>query len=480
MPVGLLKKRRWQMEALWSKYNTLFQTNGEGYIYNALSNTLLQIGKHYYKLLEGAEHGIAITQSDDNIQFLEILKTKMILMTKREESYAITERQYRRNQLCFGTSHLDLSICPTLACNFRCPYCFENSHSDKRYMSREVLERVITFIRSCKHNQSLSITWYGGEPTLEPAFEVVREITRRIHAIGVVLKEAALVTNAYLLDEKKIEQLNDLNINTVQVTIDGPQEIHDLRRIHESGAPTFQKIMENIDKLVSSAFKGKCKVRVNLDKANLVFYSEIRDYLYRRFGNDSILVYAGHVDASPSESNYQGCTICATDWKDFTLEQYRLSEMLPGDGIFPLGRVFNICSANSCNSFVIGPCGEIYKCWEDVGRTNMVVGSVLRDEPISNTELVSLYSVGTDPYQEAECLQCRVLPICGGGCSNRRLRSKYFNEHGLDYCSLYKNNLVEYLMKYVDTYQTLEMCAVVLNKRNEPWSGPGYRIICDG
>lgn len=141
-----------------------------------------------------------------------------------------------------------------------------------------------------------------------------------------------------------------------------------------------------------------------------------------------------------------------------------------------MGAVFSICSANTRNSYVIGPQGELYKCWEDVGRQEMIIGSIHDDDPITNRELVALYSVGTDPYRDAECLECAVLPICGGGCANRRLRVKHFNEKGLEYCSLYKENLIAYLIEYYEAFLTTEICAQVLNKQTK-LSEEGYKII---
>lgn len=461
----------------WSKYNTLFNTERHGYfLYNSLSNTFIELDRDRHDLLEKIQNNPTLDGLNIGNRLLDMLCSKRILVKKDEEQRILIERQYRRDAICFENTHLDLSICPTLSCNFRCPYCFENTQQSTVVMNPETVDRLIAFVKSYEHVRSVSITWYGGEPTINRAFDVVCEITRRIKEIDIEFKEAGLVTNAYLLGKDKINQLNDLNIKTVQITIDGPQEVHDKRRILASGRPTFQRIMDNIETLMNSSFNGKCNIRVNLDKNNLASFFDLRQTLLNRFRGKELSVYAGHVDTAPDHYD-KGCNLCSVEWKDFTLEQFRHRSVQPSEGIYPLGAVFSICSANTRNSYVIGPQGELYKCWEDVGRQEMIIGSIHDDDPITNRELVALYSVGTDPYRDAECLECAVLPICGGGCANRRLRVKHFNEKGLEYCSLYKENLIAYLIEYYEAFLTTEICAQVLNKQTNILSEEGYKII---
>ena len=450
-----------------------------GFVYNSMSNALIQVSNINYGLLGQFQKKTGPIELDSDDRFHNILQEKNILARKGEDHRRLIERQYKRDTLCFDNSHMDLSICPTLGCNFRCPYCFEHTQKDVVFMSSETVNKLISFIQSFKSLKSISITWYGGEPTINRAFDVVREITHRIKSLDLDFKEGGLITNAYLLGKDKIDQLNELNINNVQITIDGPQETHDKRRILASGRPTFMRIMENVDSLMNSSYTGSCNIRVNLDQTNLASFFSIRKYLLERFEGKRLTVYAGHVDTTTDNTKDSNCDLCAQEWTNFTVKQFRELSMPSGEGVYPLGAVFNICSANTRNSFVVGPEGELYKCWEDVGQNNMVVGNVSDDTPVTNNELVSLYSIGTDPFLDQECKECSVFPICSGGCANRRLRAKHYNEDGLEYCSLYKGNLQTYLMEYFDAFQTKEICSQVLGKEAIVWDDKGYRIIHD-
>jgi uncharacterized protein len=460
----------------WSKYNTLFHSDRFGYfLYNALSNTFFEIDKPHFLLLEQLRNNPQISSLDINHQFEVLLREHKILVKEGEEKKVLMERHYRRNLLSFDNSHLNLSICPTFRCNFRCQYCFEHTQQSTTVMNIETVNRLISFIKNFRNINRLSITWYGGEPTL--AFGVIQDITMSIKELDITFEDAGLVTNAYLLNSDKISQLNDLNIKTIQITLDGPENLHDTRRVLADGHPTYQKIISNIDILMNSTYEGSCKIRVNLDKNNLSGFFGLRSHLLERFKGKNLSVYAGFVDIAQGSKFDNNCNLCAKEWKEFTIAQYRHISDTPSEGIYPIGNVFNICSANSLNSFVIGPEGELYKCWEDIGKHDMVIGSIFDDTPFANSELVTLYSVGTDPYLDTDCLECKVLPICGGGCANRRLRTKHFHEEGLEFCSLYRDNLVTYLLEYYDMFLIKELCSDVLNQHAKAKNSNGYRIV---
>lgn len=460
----------------WSRYNTLFKSQRFGcFLYNAMSNVLFEIDKPHYDFLEQLQHNSQLLHPDIDDQFMVLLREQKILVKENEEAKSLMARHYRRGTLGFDNAHLSLSICPTLSCNFRCSYCFEQSQQNTTVMKAQVIDRLIFFIKRFKQASSLSITWYGGEPTM--AYDVICDITQRVKAMGINFIDAGLVTNGYLLRADKISRLNDLNIKTIQITLDGPQGIHDSRRTLSSGRKTYQQIIDNIDTLMNSSYGGSCNIRVNVDKKNQSDFFELRTHLLERFKGKNLSVYAGHVDTATDHKYDKNCNLCAEEWAGFTIEQYHQNSATHGKGVYPNGSLFNICSANSHNSFVIGPEGELYKCWEDVGKQNMVVGSIFEDEPVTNPELVALYSVGTDPYLDPVCQECSTLPICGGGCVNRRLRAKHFHEGGLNFCSLYKDNLITFLMEYYDVFRTKEICDDLLNPVGKARNEKGYRMV---
>ncbi len=460
---------------LWSRYNTLFQSPRFGcFLYNALTNTLLELDLAHYEALELFRDGKGSIEVDavNDGNFLTLLRRNKVLVESGEESRLLLARQYQRHALCFDTSRLGLTICPTLQCNFRCPYCFEHSQKDSTVMTPESVERLIDFIKSYKDIRHLSIAWYGGEPLM--AFDVICDITEKIKALSLDFEGVGMVTNGYLLDQQKISQLNQLNINSIQITLDGPEEVHDTRRVLAGGGATFQRILANVDALMNSDYEGSCAIRVNVDKYNAEHFFALRKALLERFKGKKLSVYAGHVNTSINHAYDHSSSLGLQEWTDFTFEMHHKGGHNPAGGFFPSGNLDSICVATTHHGFVIGPGGEIYQCWEDVGKSQMVIGNINNEKPITNPELQAQYSIGTDAYNDNDCLECNVLPICGGGCANKRLRSKQFGEKGIEFCSPYKENLTSFLEEYIDAFRSKEICASVLNPGMQRESRKGF------
>ena len=104
------------------------------------------------------------------------------------------------------TKRLALSLIPTYACNFRCPYCYEKGHNDaKGKMHGRVMDAIMSFVQF-KYEQdafeSLEIQWYGGDPSL--ALDEVAKLSKQLIAWADehgVSYDAMMLTNANVIGE---------------------------------------------------------------------------------------------------------------------------------------------------------------------------------------------------------------------------------------------------------------------------------------
>ncbi len=71
------------------------------------------------------------------------------------------------------------------------------------------------------------------------------------------------------------------------------------------------------------------------------------------------------------------------------------------------------CGAVAFNSYVVDPRGDLYKCWNNIGREELKVGT-LKEGPRFERNLVRWLAF--DPFLDEECRECEMLPICMGGC----------------------------------------------------------------
>lgn len=96
----------------------------------------------------------------------------------------------------------------------------------------------------------------------------------------------------YLLDRKMAKTLKRLSINSVQITIDGPKEVHDRRRILRNGKGTFDRIIENIRNIHDIL---RVSIRINVDKENADRVFELIDFIEKTGLKDKISFNVGHV-----------------------------------------------------------------------------------------------------------------------------------------------------------------------------------------
>lgn len=460
----------------WSLYNNLFHSERYGsFLYNALSGIMLELDDEHFLTAKKLRDGHQGELPDEHHEFFAFLEEKGFLAHREDELLQLMQMHYRRNVECFSTSTLGLTICPTLACNFACPYCFEHSQNDATVMNDETMNALITFIKKHRDAQNLSVAWYGGEPTL--AFDVIESLTSRFLELYPEYDNAGLITNGYMLDQGKINKLKEIKITFVQITIDGIEHTHNRKRMLANGLLTYNQIISNIDLLMQSSWTGKCSIKVNIDRTNRCEYADLRLELLQRYKGTNLSVYPSYINNYLDQSNNYQYGMCNIEKMEFAVDSYYKEGIVPLRGFYPESGVQNTCIATNYYGYVIGPKGDIYKCWEDVGKKNMVIGSVCDEESICNWELVAHYSTVADPFNDDACMNCSLIPICGGGCVKKRLRLKQMGTQSIEYCSPLKESLISYLEAYYDIQQQIEICDALLAKSVMPSMEKGYRMV---
>lgn len=422
-----------------SNYNFFYKLDDENdkiIAYNSRTNGMALMDENQYKAFNDyIRLGVAIEDEeffsglqkggylvDDEINELEMLKLKL-LKSK------------------FSTKRLGLTIAPTLNCNFDCIYCYEKDYRQNSVMSQETQDKIVEMVKkNVPFIGSLDVTWYGGEPLLET--KILEDLSKKFIEICKESKieySAKIITNGYRLTAELAKTLKSLNINSVQVTLDGPPEVHNARRPLVGGQPTFHEILKRV---------GECAdlidiaLRVNIDKENKEKIREVLDIIENAGLKNKVFVYLGYVE--PTNNCYQVNT--CMNYNDFSNLDYDFHDILKEKGFeteawskYPQPKA-GYCGADSINTYVIDPKGDIYKCWTDMGIKKYSIGNLYDNKNNIGTrfETLSTYLL-YDPTVDNECNECKVLPVCMGGCPRRR-RDKV-----VDRCSEYKYTLDKYL-----------------------------------
>lgn len=393
-----------------SKFNITHSDDEGILILNARGGGILSLNRKYTEKLRRIQGG-EYEGAEDLV--CELRRGDMLIDDERDE-YAELMLQSRAAR--FSNASLNLTIAPTMACNFCCPYCYEKG---QRYttMSDEVLNQLPVFIhKNYSDITSLTVGWYGGEPLL--GLKTIELITERLrNAIKSSCSyNASIVTNGYLLTPDVAKRLVMCDVKTAQVTIDGSKSDHDARRTLHDGTPTYDQILQNVKNCVNML---DISIRCNVDKTNIDSTFELLEYLECNGLKNKVHFYLAPVDNINN--------VCMNDNHCLTIKEFSHEEtefykraILAGFKVQPFGGTnLGICCAVSMNSYVVDPLGDLYKCWDNIGRNDHKVGSIF-ESPMLNKNMIRWMSY--EP-SDVECQNCFAFPMCMGGCPNHALNS---------------------------------------------------------
>jgi len=422
-----------------SQFNNYVFTQENLFIYNSLKQGVLRLDGDYKKEIE------AILESTEKASFLSkelrdnLSKGGMLIEDDADEIKYI---EVANRIADYSNDVFTLTIAPTMKCNFRCPYCYEKNIEHKT-MSDPVISKTIDFIEEIhKQYRFLNIAWYGGEPLL--AIDIIKHISEKIIELFGTNYSSSLVTNGYLLSQELAMELERLKIKQIQVTIDGPPEVHNKLRKLPNNEDTFFKILSNVKQAIEITNEIVITIRVNTDKKNINSVSDILPYLqeFDINNNDRVHLYLAPVDNINNTCNPNECFSSS----EFAEEQMKFisDNYAKGYNFVHLPKCnIGICGAVSLNSIIIDASGDFYKCWDDVGDKKENIGNVF--EPLKlTTKLVKWLSYD---YVDDECRSCSLLPVCMGGCPNSRLKT------GKKTCISFKYHAKEMIELLYDLYK---------------------------
>lgn len=361
---------------------------------------------------------------------LSLLQKFGIIVTSNEDELSLVlqeNAEARAKEL-----KLFLVIQPTATCQLGCDYCGQ-LHSKKRLAQPHftaIEDRLRTHLAAKKWD-SLEIGWFGSEPL--NAVEEMTSLGGRLQAIAAdydVPFSGLIVTNGVRLTLDAARRLDMLNVQRVEVTLDGGPEYHDARRSTKAGRTTYERIVKNLEAMRAEfGSRFEVVVRCNVDRRNKDGVAPLIEDLRRRGGPDLIdHVYFAPIhnwgNAAESEA------LSLAEFASLELEWFvRLYQAGWSPRLIP-GRVTTPCMVFMEGAELYDAYGNVFNCTEvsyvpayeietaDQGRMNRyAVGHLSkpttnRPRPFSN--FFELVKNGNVP-----CAACHLLPACGGKCAKQ-------------------------------------------------------------
>lgn len=432
----------------WSQFNCLFHSPQVGYyLHNTRMLSLIKLDEDGYnkllKIRENAENAKILLSEADYTYFVNA----KVLVSEQEDSNYINKLEYKKRRESFVSNSLGLILCPTLACNFACPYCYEKNLPNN-VMQEDVQTQLINFINKhvdkCK---SITLDWHGGEPLL--AFKTIKQVYSRLeNEAQLPVSYSSMVSNGYLLNEEICTYLAEKKLNYLQITIDGNRLTHNKTRVLKNGESSFERIIENIDMATELIPNCKIGIRTNIGRSNRDEYINLYNELSERWKGKNCTIYSTFVVDNNfySTCDEQSSFELSTNEKNDFIVSLAKNDIIKKKSIYPKLD----CSSYTCtdgNAFVVDPQGYLYKCWADVGMKERSVGNLV--DGVTNYDIISQFIIDSDKFTDSKCRQCSYLPICNGGCNLYRVR---YLERKVPYnvCPINDEGLLKYIETYLD------------------------------
>jgi len=414
-----------------STFNIVHQTdNGVTTVLNTVTGALITVDESdtCSSMSKQLASPSIINEADISTYVSELKRGGYIVDSDTDEMDRVKLRELLAQ---YAEDSIGLTILTTLRCNFRCPYCYEK-HSNVD-MTKSTAKKLLKYIcKQIQYRKKLGIAWYGGEPLLNMNIMQWLGASIRNATDNVGCKyECSITTNGYLLTEDVLDRLiQDVGIKVIMVTLDGPERIHDSRRVREDGGRTYKTILDNVCHLCEAAPRElKIKLRTNVDKGNIdtleEYISSLPEVVRSRadFSFEAVAMLSDVPD-SYSPKMFKGAS--RGEQVETIIEMYDkcFSPRLSKNAITVFSPILHLgahCGAETTSFAVIGPRGELYKCSAQVDRGDEIGSIEASGETKINysrlaewTEWGELYSVN------GECTFCKIRPLCHGGCKARR------------------------------------------------------------
>lgn len=311
-------------------------------------------------------------------------------------------------------------------CNLKCDYCFyhDEKQTNQQLMNTEILENLINEV--CRNSQKeAQFIWHGGEPLLAGIdfFEMVVALQRK-HKKGGQKIINKLQSNGTLINERWARFFTS-NKFGIGISIDGPQDLHDIFRKFPDGTASFDITWQGIQTLKQNGINPGIIVVVN--SQNVKFPEKLFDFFIE--SNLKKLAFNHAWGKDYSTGKLQKSSVNSIDYSKFIQEIFDLW-IKKDDPEIEIRQIRNVLQALlggkyrscefslGCNRyFTVEYNGNIYPCDYSNSDKSFCFGNIKEGiEHIFSSIEYTNYRNKIQNIRE-NCLKCEWYKMCKGGCT---------------------------------------------------------------
>lgn len=363
-------------------------------------------------------------------------------------------------------------ISPSANCQLGCDYCGQVHSKDTLTddLSDKILKRI-THNVGLKDYKGLFIGWFGAEPLM--GLKNIRALSKEFLKLSEergLKYSAKMVTNGLSLKKPIFFDLvENHKVKNFEITLDGTEKHHDLRRHTKLKQKTFDLIFRNLKEIVNDErfddLNVDIVVRCNVDQSNYMSTFDLMELLDNENILNKISFYTAPIHSWGNDAHLKSLSL--DEYAQFQIKEFiALMNRKHEFAIIPGKKTHIVCTSLKENAEVFDANGDVYNCTEisqvpAYENDDFFKVAKLYDESYSNKKRP--YSEWNDEVLNGDfpCAGCKILPICGGACP------KLWKEN-ISPCPAIKYNIEERLLlefyknkdKYVSKKDTQEKTVV--------------------
>ncbi len=406
----------------WSKYVIFISETDYTVLFNSVSRGITVLDADVWNDIDKYISGESVVNKENRKIVAKLYQDQYIVPFDKNE---IEEFKLYRKKYYNSIFGIVVYVLPTLSCNFVCPYCIQHEYIDENGVvmnydtlnkfcewlikfAEEKKEDILNSMKINKQSNVIKLVFFGGEPTLENEknFYLLDKLNNMIPSWLSI--KFTIITNGYDIGDNILCEYKNRGVSGLQITLDGPQEIHDNRRTTKKHDATFNNILGTIKKCID--LNIHIVVRINVDEENVDSIEKLIDILVENDLSGKIHLNIAPVDKYSCNSAIDGHT------KIVLGKFYKIYKKALFSG-FKISMWESFCGVYASSFFVVSPDGTLCKCPSLLDEEHKV-GSIYE------TEFNHVYYQILDETLEKECLDCPYVGICGGGCYNQNVMNQ--------------------------------------------------------
>ncbi len=414
-----------------SRYNSIVTYDDMVAIYNSLSGRIQLIELHEW------EKGYATGLEKNEIWAKKLIENRM-LIDEQEDEEKIAQLKYMDD---INQKVLRLTILPTLACNFRCRYCYEN-HKNICFSENDINQVTKYIKRHLGEYNALLVDWFGGEPMLEKEC-IVRLSEKFIDECRKrgKLYFSSMTTNGSLLDVSNFRSMLNSKVTSFHITLDGLKNTHDFTRPFANKNGSFETVMFNLRNIRDNV-KGRFNIiiRTNVNADILIDIDRYIAFLNKEFGNDNRFLFYFRPIGDWGGKNVRQLNGSMLNRLDILYEKLlNCNDVLNYE--FYINLLNNaVCQAAYRNAYVIVPNAQLLKCTCDLENEYNKIGELKQGELCIDKNKLACWVI-CDKNKDKRCSDCSQYASCfKNTCPLNRIKGKQYP------CG-YDNKYIEYILK---------------------------------